>query len=98
NFRTLRLQPYFTASAEQHPDLADRIGAVADYLDRPGRTLVHGDVSPKNILRTPTGDVLLIDHEVAHWGQGAFDTAFVVNHLCLKAVHDPARANLHLAA
>ncbi len=98
NFRSLRLEPYFQGAATAHPDLADRIGQVAADLDGPGVTLVHGDVSPKNILLDGARKVLLIDHEVAHWGRPAFDTAFVVNHLCLKAVHRPDRAEAHLRA
>lgn len=98
NFRSLRLEPYLAVTAEAHPDLAGRIAEVGGYLDGPGTTLVHGDASPKNILTTPDGRALLIDHEVAHWGRPAFDTAFVVNHLCLKAIHRPARAGDYLRA
>ena len=29
----------------------------------------------------------LLDHEAAHWGQPAFDVAFVLTHLSLKALH-----------
>lgn len=99
NFRTLRLEPYLAVTAAAHPDLADRIAEVSAILADGGRALVHGDVSPKNLLVTPAGDVLLIDHEVAHWGQPEFDTAFVVNHLCLKAFVRPAHAGeYHRAA
>jgi aminoglycoside phosphotransferase (APT) family kinase protein len=41
--------------------------------------------------------VILLDHEVAHWGQPAFDVAFVLSHLCLKHVHFRG-AGRHLAA
>src|SRR5690606_26470721 len=99
NFRTLRLEPYLAVTAAAHPDLADRIAEVSAILADGGRALVHGDVSPKNLLVTPAGDVLLIDHEVAPWGQPEFDRAFVVNHLCLKAFVRPARAGeYHRAA
>lgn len=98
NFRSLRLEPYLSVTAAAHPDLTEQLTHVAAYLDVAGTTLVHGDASPKNILHTPDGQVLLIDHEVTHWGQPAFDTAFVVNHLCLKAVHRPAQAGDYLRA
>jgi 5-methylthioribose kinase len=47
--------------------------------------LVHGDYSPKNVL---LGDGLwVIDFEVAHHGDPAFDLAFMLNHLLLKRLH-----------
>ena len=56
--------------------------------------------SPKNLLVPPDGDVLLVDHEVAHWGHPAFDVSFVTNHLCLKAIRFRAegRADAYLDA
>jgi thiamine kinase-like enzyme len=50
--------------------------------------LVHGDVSPKNILIGPNGPVL-IDAECAWFGDPAFDVAFCLNHFLLKAAHLP---------
>jgi hypothetical protein len=52
------------------------------------RVLVHGDVSPKNILVGPDGPVL-IDAECAWFGDPAFDVAFCLNHFFLKAAHMP---------
>ena len=52
------------------------------------RALVHGDVSPKNILRGPDGPVFL-DAECAWWGDPAFDLAFCLNHLLLKCLWTP---------
>ncbi len=51
--------------------------------------LVHGDVSPKNILNGPRGPVLL-DPECAFYGDPAFDLAFCLNHLLLKCLWTPA--------
>ncbi len=53
------------------------------------RALVHGDVSPKNILRGPGGPVFL-DAECAWWGDPAFDLAFCLNHLLLKCLWTPS--------
>ena len=50
---------------------------------------MHGDVSPKNILRGPDGPVFL-DAECAWWGDPAFDLAFCLNHLLLKCLWTPA--------
>ena len=86
-FTELRIEPYLHHVASRHPELASEIGALGDRLDEPGICLVHGDYSPKNILVTPAGGLLLLDHEVAHWGQPSFDVAFALSHLCLKAVH-----------
>ena len=47
--------------------------------------LVHGDVSPKNILVGPAGPVFL-DAECAWYGDPAFDLAFCLNHLLLKCL------------
>ena len=47
--------------------------------------LVHGDISPKNILVGPGGPVFL-DAECAWWGDPAFDLAFCLNHLLLKGL------------
>lgn len=86
NFFALRLEPYLLEAARQHPERArELVGLVQLTLTHP-RVVVHGDVSPKNILLGPQGPVLL-DAECACWGDPAFDLAFVLNHLLIKAVH-----------
>ena len=55
------------------------------------KALVHGDFSPKNIL-ADGGDVVLLDCEVAHWGDPRFDLAFCLSHLSLKAMRRGADA------
>ena len=52
-------------------------------------TLVHGDYSPKNILLCGPRMVLL-DHEVVHWGDPAFDLGFSLTHFLSKAHYLPA--------
>lgn len=46
-------------------------------------TLVHGDFSPKNIL-IQNGRMILLDHEVIHFGDPAFDLGFASTHLLSK--------------
>lgn len=96
-FEALRLDPYLETTAVKNPDLADRLRAIAERTRRTPTTLVHGDVSPKNILVGPDGPVLL-DAECATWGDPAFDLAFCLNHLLLKAAHQPHRSGAYLQA
>ena len=59
--------------------------------------LVHGDYSPKNML-VRDGNIFLIDFEVVHWGDPAFDAAFLLNHLFLKALFRPEFAPAYFDA
>ena len=58
-------------------------------IDSNRRVLVHGDVSPKNVLVGPTGP-MLVDAECATFSDPAFDVAFCLNHLLLKCLWNPA--------
>jgi len=90
-FYDIRLEPYLVASARAHPDRADALHALVDTTARNKRALVHGDVSPKNILIGPQGPVFL-DAECAWYGDPAFDLAFCLNHLLLKCLWTPRAA------
>src|SRR5512140_2615312 len=90
NFRALRLDPYLVATGARHPDLAPALAALVERTARARIALVHGDVSPKNVLVGPDGPVLL-DAECAWYGDPAFDIAFCLNHLLLKAVLLPSQ-------
>ncbi len=83
SFHAIRLEPYLLATARAHPDVAARLQALADRTAATRTALVHGDVSPKNILIGPQGPVFL-DAECAWYGDPAFDLAFCLNHLLLK--------------
>jgi tRNA A-37 threonylcarbamoyl transferase component Bud32 len=87
-FNAIRLEPYLTATARAHPDLAAPLVALVARTASTKLTLVHGDVSPKNILVGPDGPVFL-DAECAWWGDPAFDLAFCLNHLLLKCLLVP---------
>jgi aminoglycoside phosphotransferase (APT) family kinase protein len=90
-FYDIRLEPYLVATAARHPDLAAALHALVAQTRGHRLTLVHGDVSPKNILIGPRGPVLL-DAECAWWGDPAFDAAFCLNHLLLKCLWNPDAA------
>lgn len=84
-FDALRISPFLRYVAANRPEVAARLDAIADDLqDRP-MALVHGDVSPKNILCGPHGGVFL-DAECAVYGDPAFDLAFCTTHLLLKTI------------
>ncbi|MEU2288512.1 phosphotransferase [Streptomyces sp. NPDC013178] len=90
NFHALRIEPYLLATAAAHPALDDILQGLAHRTATTRLALVHGDVSPKNILVGPAGPVLL-DAECAWYGDPAFDVAFCVNHLLLKSLVVPGR-------
>ncbi len=95
-FFDIRLEPYLLATAARHPDLAPRLQALVAQTQAHKQALVHGDVSPKNILIGPRGPVLL-DAECAWWGDPAFDLAFCLNHLLLKCLWLPPASAAFLA-
>lgn len=85
-FHALRIEPYLLFTASRHPDLAGRIGALVNELEATRPVLIHGDVSPKNIL-IRGGAPVFLDAECATMGDPAFDLAFCINHLILKGFH-----------
>jgi aminoglycoside phosphotransferase (APT) family kinase protein len=95
-FYDIRLEPYLVATARAHPDRAPQLHALVATTQANKRALVHGDVSPKNILRGPEGPVFL-DAECAWWGDPAFDVAFCLNHLLLKCLWTPQATTGFLA-
>jgi len=88
-FETLRLEPYYSYSAAQVPQAADFINSLIEATRARTLTLVHGDYSPKNVLIYDSRLVLL-DYEVIHWGDPAFDLGFSLTHLLSKAHALPA--------
>lgn len=84
-FRALRIDPFLIHVAERDKELAPILRAMAAELDDAKIALVHGDVSPKNILVSDGGPVFL-DAECAVYGDPAFDLAFCTTHLLLKAI------------
>lgn len=88
-FFQLRIEAYLLATAAKHAKLRPHIEAEAARLAATSECLVHGDFSPKNILVSPDRMVIL-DCEVAWYGDPVFDLAFLLNHFFLKALlHAP---------
>jgi len=94
-FYPIRLEPYLSATAARHPQCAERLESLVRITLATKRALVHGDVSPKNILVGPQGPVFL-DAECAWYGEPAFDLAFCLNHMLLKCLWRPQWAGRYL--
>ncbi|CCN47355.1 putative aminoglycoside phosphotransferase protein (Antibiotic resistance protein) [Vibrio nigripulchritudo MADA3029] len=83
DFYSLRLSPYLESLEALYPEYAATINGIRQSLYESRLVLVHGDVSPKNILKGPNGPMLL-DAECAVTSDPAFDVAFCLNHLINK--------------
>lgn len=92
-----RLDPYHRTAAAANPTLSELIEEEVQRTLAVRRTLVLGDFAPKNTIVYPER-LLILDFEVAHFGDPAFDPAFCLNHLLLKAIHFRARADDYLDA
>jgi aminoglycoside phosphotransferase (APT) family kinase protein len=85
-FESLRLEPYYTYTGSQVPEAARFMETLIASVRCRRLTLVHGDFSPKNIL-VFDGRLVLLDHEVIHFGDPAFDLGFSLAHFLSKAHH-----------
>ena len=99
-FHSIRLEPYLVATGLAHPDLQEHLRLLVDRTANTKACLVHGDVSPKNILvggEGPAHFPVFLDAECAWYGDPAFDLAFCLNHLLLKCLWVPAARDAFLA-
>jgi Ser/Thr protein kinase RdoA (MazF antagonist) len=97
-FESLRLEPYYAYTAGQVPEAASFLDLLQGDTRSVRTALVHGDFSPKNVL-VREESLFLVDHEVAHIGDPAFDIGFSMAHFLSKARHVmDARAHLLGAA
>lgn len=96
NFEQLRIDPYLRTTGARQPDLKAIFDAEAARLSRASVCLVHGDYSPKNLM---VGDdrLVVLDCECAWFGDPAFDVAFLLNHLLLKALYHRGNAAVFIA-
>lgn len=96
NFFELRLDPYLLTTAKRHPALAPQLQAESTRIAATRLCLVHGDYSPKNML-IGHGQLVLLDCEVAWYGEPAFDSAFLLNHFLLKSLNTGGDPDPYLA-
>jgi Ser/Thr protein kinase RdoA (MazF antagonist) len=96
-FDQLRIDPYYRTTAARHPDVRPVIEKLIEDSWQVRTAIVHGDYSPKNLL-VQGNNIFLIDFEVVHWGDPAFDAGFLLNHLFLKAFHQPRLGQLYFSA
>jgi 5-methylthioribose kinase len=94
-FDQLRLDPYYRFTASVHADRAPHLQQLVESVWSHRLCLVHGDFSPKNLLVWP-GQTMLIDFEVGHFGDPAFDLGFFLAHLVAKSVRAAANRRLLL--
>lgn len=85
-FESLRLEPYYQYTASQVPTARHFLDQLVAATRARCYTLVHGDYSPKNTL-VYANRLVLLDYEVIHWGDPAFDLGFGLTHLLSKAHH-----------
>jgi len=97
-FDELRLDPFYRYMAESIADeeLAESLRRLIDSTLAESECLVLADFSPKNILLTRSGPVV-VDFETAHVGDPAFDIGFFLSHILLKVVFHRERLEEALA-
>ncbi len=83
-FENLRIDPYYSFAGHHLPTAAPFLFNLIDGTRKRRLTLVHGDYSPKNIL-IHEDRLILLDHEVIHFGDPAFDIGFSMAHFLSKA-------------
>jgi aminoglycoside phosphotransferase (APT) family kinase protein len=95
-FKLIRIYPYLMTLAGKYPNLGESLGKLAKQTLAIKSVLVHGDISPKNILCGANGPIFL-DAECAWFGDPAFDLAFCLNHLLLKCLWNRSASEKYLA-
>lgn len=89
-FEELRLEPYYQYTASQVPAASRFLEDLVANTRRHMCTLVHGDYSPKNVL-VYRDSMIILDFEVIHFGDPAFDLGFSLTHLLSKAHFMPSK-------
>ena len=97
-FEELRLEPYYSYAGSQIPQARSFMAQLTEDTRARRLGLTHGDYSPKNVL-IADGKLILLDFEVIHFGDPAFDIGFSFAHFLAKAYYLPRarRALLEMA-
>ena len=97
NFYDLRLDAYFNEVKRVHPNLSSFVNNINKQYKENRTTLVHGDMSPKNILFYKN-EIKFLDAETSNFGDPVFDVVFFTNHLLIKSIYLPNKKNQFLKA
>ena len=97
NFYDLRLDAYFNEVKRGHSNLSSFVNNIIKQYKENRITLVHGDMSPKNILFYKN-EIKFLDAETSNFGDPVFDVVFFTNHLLIKSIYLPNKKNQFLKA
>ena len=95
-FESQRLEPFYAYTAQQVLEARTFIHALIEDTRRTQLTLVHADFTPKNIL-VYEGKLVLLDFEIVHWGDPAFDAGLALAHLLAKTAYIGTQDSLNHA-
>lgn len=95
-FESLRIKPYYLEASKQVKSSEHFFKQLIDETAADRYTLTHGDFSPKNLL-VKDDYLILLDHEVVHYGDGTFDLGFFMTHLLAKSIYNPDRRESFLS-
>jgi 5-methylthioribose kinase len=94
------LDPAIRQAADRilrHAGLHERIAKLRALYYEERRALVHADVQSSNLLLRG-GRLRLLDAEIAHFGDPAFDLGTALAHVWVHAAIDPERSDVRAAA
>ena len=83
-YDTLRVDPYYRFTATMVPKARDFLLSLCEETMDISECFVHGDYSPKNVM-VSRDHLVLLDYEVGHFGDGAFDIGFALTHFLSKS-------------
>lgn len=96
-FEALRIEPLLEYSARQAPAAAAFMTDLMAQSRECRTALVHGDFCPKNVLLYGE-KLILLDYELMHWGDPAFDAGFAFSHFLVEAHRRPQNGTAMIEA
>ncbi len=85
-FELLRVEQYYLYSAEHCPAASKFLRDLVAHTRVVRQALVHGAYCPGNIM-VHDGRLILLDQEIIHFGDPAFDLGFAVSHFLSTTHH-----------